>query len=382
MSYIVPRVLDLPGLLKNKSYFLLGPRQTGKSTLINATLGQYRTINLLSSQEFQRYTSNPSLLREEIQATDEIVIVDEIQLVPKLLNEIQMIIEEKKVRFLLTGSSARKLRKGGINLLGGRARTRYFHPFVYIELKDLFSLEKAFYNGLIPSIYFSDSVDEDLDAYIGTYLQQEIMAEGLCRNLQSFARVLEVAALCHGEQINYSNLASDAQTPRSTIQNYFEILKDTLIIHELPIWAKTKKRKVQSSSKYYFFDFGIVRRMRRYKSIPPKSEILGLAFESYIFHEIKTFCDYNAKLDLHYWRSQNKDEVDFIIDNRVAVEVKSSALVQEKQLTSLRRLKEEKLLEKYIVVSLDEHPRRPSIDPDIQIVPWKLFIEQLWNNEV
>lgn len=382
MSPSIHRLLDIAALLEEKSYFLFGPRQTGKTTLVNSLLSQYRFINLLKNSDFQRYSTNPSLLREEVQAEDRIVVIDEIQLIPELLNEVQVLIEEKKVHFLLTGSSARKLRRGGVNLLGGRARTRYFHPFVYRELLEHFNLERALFHGLIPSIYFSTAVDEDLDAYIGNYLQQEIMAEGLCRNLQSFSRVLEVAALCHGEQINYASIASDAQAARSTVQNYFDILKDTLIIHELPIWNKTRKRKAQSMAKFYFFDFGIVRRMRRYTTIPPKSEIFGIAFESFIFHEIKTFCDYNGIADLHYWRSQNKDEVDFIIDNRIAVEVKSTSLVQDKHLSGIRRLKDEKMLEKYLVVSMDEHPRRPLIDTDIEILPWRVFLDRLWNKEI
>ncbi|MFN8370440.1 MAG: AAA family ATPase [Bacteriovoracaceae bacterium] len=377
----IPRILDLGKILKEKSCFLLGPRQTGKTSFINTHFQEYKNYNLLKSEIFQKFSIRPQLLREEVTEKDKIVIIDEIQRIPNLLNEVQILIEEKKVKFLLTGSSARKLRKEGVNLLGGRARTRYFHPFSFIELKEQFELNKALLNGLIPSIYFSNSPNEDLDAYIGNYLEQEIMAESLTRNLASFARALEVAALCNGEQINFNQLASDAQIPRSTLQNYFQILKDTLIINELPCWNKTVKRKTQSTSKFYFFDYGIVRRLQKVESIPPKSIIQGKAFESFIYHELRTYIDYKGSGELHYWRTQDKHEVDFIYNNKVAIEIKATELVQDKHLKGLVKLKEEGKLKKYIVVSLDKTPRKPLIDSKIEILPWELFLQSLWAGE-
>ncbi len=381
MEYI-KRYLSLKKLLLEKSYFLLGPRQTGKSSLIEMDLKEFRSYNLLRSDVFQKLSRNPNLLREEIRPDEKIVIIDEIQRLPDLLNEVHLIIEEKKIHFLLTGSSARKLRKAGVNLLGGRARTRYLHPFVSYELKDKFDLKRAFINGLIPGIYFSSSPDEDLDAYIGNYLEQEILAEGITRQLPSFARALEVASFCHGEQINYTNLASDAQLSRSTLQNYFQVLIDTLIIYEVPCWGKSKKRKAQTTSKYYFFDFGLVRRLQRIKDIPEQSIIFGKAFESILFQEIKAYCDYHLIKDLHYWRTQDKTEVDFIIDNKIAIEIKASPLVQDRHLKGLLKLKEEKILNRYLVVSLDETYRRSSLDPKIEIYPWKLFLRELWDDKI
>ncbi len=382
MQEIVSRVIDLEKLLSSKSYFLLGPRQTGKTLLIKHALSGCKTYNLLKTDVFHRLANRPSLIREEITSDDKIVVIDEIQKLPELLNEVQILIEEKNIRFLLTGSSARKLRRQGVNLLGGRARIQHIHPFTSYELQSGYDLDKIMHRGLIPGIYFSDAADLDLDSYIGTYLQQEIMAEGFARNLSSFSRALEVLAFCHGEQINYNKLSSDAGIARTTLQDYFQVMQDSLILHELPAWKKTNKRKAQSTAKFYFFDWGIVRRMQKITEIPRKSIIFGKAFESILYHELKTFCDYCGSFDLHYWRSQQQDEVDFILDNRVAIEVKSSSHVLDRDLKGLIKLKEEKLLSRYIVVSLDERQRRPLLDKEIEIIPWREFLTMLWQREI
>ena len=254
---VIARTINLPGLLAKKSYFLLGPRQTGKSFLIRQTLPGLRVFDLLDSPTYLSLSRNPERIAEELTENDKTVVIDEIQRLPHLLNEVHRLIEARRIRFLLTGSSARKLRQGGVNLLGGRARTQYLHPLTSHELGTEFELARAAEYGLLPSIYFSDDPRADLEAYAGTYLQQEIIAEGATRNAPAFSRFLKVAALCNGTIVNFTKIANDAQVPRTTVYEYFEILKDTLILHELPAWKKSVKRKPLSSSKYYFFDVGV-----------------------------------------------------------------------------------------------------------------------------
>jgi predicted AAA+ superfamily ATPase len=270
----VDRQLDIGRLLEKRSFFLLGPRQTGKTTLIQHVLPDIRFYDLLDSANYLALSRNPGRLAEEIGSSVKRVVIDEIQRLPSLLNEVQRLIETRDVKFLLTGSSARKLRRGGINLLGGRARVKYLHPLTYRELGDKFVLNQAMQRGLLPSIYFSDDPRADLESYAGLYLQQEIMAEGATRNIPAFSRFLKIAAHSNGGIVNFTNIASDAQVARTTVYEYYEILKDTLILRELPPWKKTVKRKPLASSKYYFFDVGVVSALqgRPFLPVRPNSE--------------------------------------------------------------------------------------------------------------
>jgi len=318
----IERLVDLNALLAQKSYFLLGPRQTGKTFLIGHKLEKVRVYDLLDAEIYLTLSRNPGRISEEIQPNDRIVVIDEIQRLPELLNEVHRLIEARGIRFLLTGSSARKLRRGGINLLGGRARTKYLHPLTYKELNRRFDLLQAIERGLIPSIYFSNDPRADLQAYAGSYLQQEILAEGTTRNIPAFSRFLHVAALCNGTIVNFTNVANDAQVARTTVYEYFEILKDTLLLYELPAWRKSKKRKPLASSKYYFFDIGVVSVLqeREFKVGTPE---FGEAFETYLMHELKCFSDYISGGRLSYWRSTSGFEVDFIIGDHTALEIKA-----------------------------------------------------------
>ena len=378
MSENIPyirRLIDLNVLLDKKSHFLLGPRQTGKTFLIHRTLKNVRVYDLLDSEIYLALSRNPERISEELQPQDRIVVIDEIQRLPELLNEVHRLIETKGVRFLLTGSSARKLRRGGINLLGGRARTKYFHPLTYKELNGHFDLFLAIERGLIPSIYFSDDPRADLQAYAGAYLQQEILAEGATRNIPAFSRFLRVAALCNATIVNFTNVANDAQVARTTVYEYFEILKDTLILYELPAWRKSKKRKPLASSKYYFFDIGAVAALqeREFRAGTPE---FGEAFETYLMHELKSYSDYISGEQLSYWRSTSGFEVDFIIGDHTALEVKAKKNLSPKDIKSLRMLAEEGKLKRYICVSME--PRRRKIG-NIDILPYKEFLELLWN---
>ena len=376
-SVYIERVLDLPSLLLKKSHFLFGPRQTGKTSLIRHSLKGVRSYDLLDTSVYLALSQNPGRISQELDPRDEIVVVDEIQRLPVLLNEIHRLIEERGIRFLLTGSSARKLRRGGVNLLGGRARTKYMHPLTYRELGNQFDLLKAIDRGLLPSIYLSDDPRADLQAYTGSYLQQEIVAEGTTRNIPAFSRFLKVAALCNGTVVNFTNVSNDAQVPRTTVYEYFEILKDTLLLHELPAWRKSKKRKPLASSKYYFFDVGVVATLqgREFRQGTPE---FGEAFETYLMHELVSYSDYVSGEPLSYWRSTSGFEVDFILGDHTAIEVKAKENLSTQDLKPLRALAEEKKLKRYLCVSLE--PRRRNLE-NLTILPLREFLEALWSRE-
>jgi predicted AAA+ superfamily ATPase len=376
MEYL-PRLLDISKNLKARSCFLFGPRQTGKSTLIRHELAGVPTYDLLDSDVFVALSRRPSRLREELPRHAPLAVIDEIQKLPRLLDEVHLIIEERGTRFLLTGSSARKLRRGGVNLLGGRARSLTLHPFVFRELPR-FDLLRALTFGLLPPIYLSEDPEADLRAYAGTYLREEVAAEGLARDVPAFSRFLEVAALCNGTMLNYSKIASDAQVARSTVQEYFRILEDTLLAHTLPAWKQGSKRKPISTAKFYLFDVGMARYLRNERELRPRSPGFGEAFESYIFHELKTYADYAGGLPLHYWRSTSGFEVDFILNDATAIEVKGKETVGGRDLAGLRALRDEGILKRHLVVSLE--PRRRVVE-GLTILPWQDFLRNLWDHE-
>jgi predicted AAA+ superfamily ATPase len=373
----IERVLNLPSLLQKKSHFLFGPRQTGKTSLIRHSLKGVRSYDLLDNSVYLSLSQEPSRIAQEINPRDRIIVVDEIQRLPVLLNEVHRLIEERGIRFLLTGSSARKLRRGGVNLLGGRARTKYMHPLTYTELGNQFDLLKAIERGLLPSIYLSEDPHADLEAYTGSYLQQEVVAEGVTRNVPAFSRFLKVAALCNGTVVNFTNVSNDAQVPRTTVYEYFEILKDTLLLYELPSWRKSKKRKPLTSSKYYFFDVGVVARLQG-RQFRPGTPEFGEAFETYLMHELVSYTDYISGEPLSYWRSTSGFEVDFIIGDHTAVEVKAKKNISANDLKSLRAFAEEKGLKRYLCVSLE--PRTRKLE-NVTVLPYRDFLEALWSRE-
>jgi len=377
-SYI-PRLLDLATLAAKRSVFLLGPRQTGKTSLVKQVLGDARLLSLLDSDLYLTLNRRPATLRELILPTDSIVVLDEIQKLPILLDEVHLILESSDTRFVLTGSSARKLRRGGVNLLGGRARSHTLHPFVARELGEAFDLRRALDVGLLPPVYLSEDPQADLRAYAGDYLREEIAAEGLTRNVPAFSRFLEVAALCNGQMLNYSALASDAQVPVSTVREYFQILEDTLVASRLPAWTESRKRKAIGTAKFYLFDIGVARHLQRRTSLRTRSPEFGEAFEAFIHHELRTYIDYSRRGELCYWRSLSGFEVDFILNQRAAIEVKAKAPVGQRDLRGLRALQEEQGLARYVVVSLERSPRR--LD-GIEILPWQVFLERLWADDL
>jgi predicted AAA+ superfamily ATPase len=371
----IDRQLDISALLNKRSFFLLGPRQTGKTSLIHHMMPDTLFYDLLDSSNYLAFSRNPGRLAEEIGSRVKRVVIDEIQRIPSLLNEVQRLIEARNVNFLLTGSSARKLRRGGINLLGGRARVKYLHPLTYRELGDKFNLNHAMQRGLLPSVYFSDDPRADLESYAGLYLQQEIMAEGATRNIPAFSRFLKIAAHSNGGIVNFTNIASDAQVARTTVYEYYEILKDTLVLRELPPWRKTVKRKPLASSKYYFFDVGVVSALQGRPFLPGTPEF-GEAFETFIMHELSCWSDYVSGETLSFWRSTSGFEVDFIIGDHTAVEVKAKENVSTQDIKSLRALREEKQLKCFICVCLEKRSRE--VD-GIKILPYTEFLTSLWD---
>lgn len=372
----VPRALDLAQLAGRKSLFLFGPRQTGKTALTQHALHGARFYDLLDADTYLTLSRRPKQLSEELGEKDRMVVLDEIQKLPGLLDEVHRLIEQRGIRFVLTGSSARKLRRGGVNLLGGRAPSYTLHPLIFRELGDSLNLTRALDVGLLPSVYFSERPREDLRAYIGTYLKEEIAAEALTRNVPAFSRFIEVAALCHGTMINYTNIASDAQVPVSTVREYFAILEDTLLARNLPAWTKTISRKAITTAKHYFFDVGVARYLQHRSGLKRRSPEFGEAFESFIFHELTTYIDYTEPASLGYWRSTSNFEVDFVLADKTAIEVKAKEHVGEQDLRGLRALKEEGLLKSYVVVSLESRARKTD---GIHVLPWREFLTKLWD---
>lgn len=380
----IERSLSLIDVLKSKSVFLFGPRQTGKSSFIKNQIAKEDIAlfwTLLDGRLRMRILADPGILRQEVELKnlhDCIIVIDEIQKCPELLDEIHFLIEERNIRFLLTGSSARKLKNTGVNLLGGRATQRHFHPFNFVEIGSNanYNLPYIFEHGLLPSMFLSENLDEDLAAYIDSYLTEEIAAEGAARNIPAFARFLTTAALTNSQILNYTSIANDAQVPVQTVRQWYDVLTDTLIGFQIQPFTKTTKRKAITTAKFYFFDIAIVRSLRGILVPQEGTAEFGEYFEQLVCMELKTWIDYiRPRSKLTYWRSTSNMEVDFCVDEEIAIEVKSSNNITDKHLKGLRALREENIFKRYVVVCQEEHPR---LVDGIEILPWKFFFEQLW----
>ena len=372
------RVIDLRETVKHKSIFLFGPRQTGKSTLVRETFSDAAFYDLLEADTFRELSARPEYLRQTLSSRRTLLIVDEIQKLPALLDEIQLLIDRnKQLRVILTGSSARKLKRGAANLLGGRAWMCRLHPLVSAEI-DSGRLLDRLNRGSLPAIIDSERYREDLKAYVGTYLQEEIRAEGLTRSIENFSRFLEVAGLTNGEQINFSSVAADAGVPPRTVREHYQILEDTLVGHQLPAYQKTVKRKPVATAKFYFFDVGVANTLKRTSLIEEGSDAYGRALEHLIYLELRAYLDYRRlEHPLSYWRSRSQYEVDFVIGDKVAVEVKSKSRVSPRDYKSLNALADEIPLKRRIVVCGEKLLRRA--DDGTEIMPTAHFFEQLWS---
>jgi predicted AAA+ superfamily ATPase len=376
----INRTLQLAPLLAMKSFFLFGPRATGKTTLIRQQLAETTTIiDLLDSRYFLRLSSAPHELESIIAAAPaDIIVIDEIQRIPELLNEIHRLIESQNLTFLLTGSSARKLRRGKANLLAGRVWEARMFPLIYREIAD-FSLERYLHFGGLPAVYLSEYPEEELDAYVNTYLKEEILAEGLIRRLPPFSRFLKTIALANGEMINFTKIANDCQVPPSTVTEYVGLLEDTLIGFLLPAWTDSKKRKAIKTGKFYFFDPGITHILAGTETLDRNSNLYGKSFEQFIFMELRAYLSYTRKkLPLTYWRSKNGHEVDFLLGTRTAVEVKATKRITSNDLKGLKYLREEGVFQNFILVSQD--PVR-TLSDNILTIPWQKFLSNLWKDK-
>ncbi|MDL2228082.1 AAA family ATPase [Bacteroidales bacterium OttesenSCG-928-K03] len=366
----------------NESIFFWGARQTGKSTLLKILYPNALTYDLLLSRVYNDLIKYPDSFIETVLANlDKTpVIIDEIQRLPNLLNEIQWLIVNHNVRFILSGSSPRKIIRSGANLLGGRALRYELYPLTYSEIPN-FDLIRAINHGLLPRHYDSANPKRLIASYIGNYLRDEIVAEAKIRNVEVFSRFLEAAAFTNGEMVNYTNIAADCGVSATTIKEYFQILQDTLLGRFLPSFQKKPKRKVIHAPKFYLFDVGIANYLLNRGKIEPKTELFGKAFEHFIYQEIYAHSRYTDKeYPIYYWRTTSNIEVDFILgDHEVAIEVKSTDHAKSEHLKGLKAFAEEYEVKKKIVITTD--PLSRLVD-DILILPWQVFLEKLWADEI
>jgi predicted AAA+ superfamily ATPase len=369
------RILDIYGASERRSVFLLGPRATGKSTLLRQCFPQTAYYDLLDARVYGSLLRNPNALAEETSASS-LTIIDEIQKLPSLLDEVHRLISTRQQRFILTGSSARKIKRGAANLLAGRARQLNMFPLVSKEIEN-FDLISYLNTGGLPQIYGDPEAHLDLRSYVDLYLREEIQAEALTRNVASFASVLDALALMNGQEINATSIASDTGVQARTILNFIEIMEDTLIAFRLPVFQKTKKRKPTSRSKIYFFDVGVTNTLCHRKQIAAEGEMFGPAFEHFLMLEVRSAISYKqADLPMSFWRTSAGFEVDLILGDEIAIEFKSSRDVSDKHLKGMRALKEEKITRRHLVVSQNARPRLT--EDGIEILPWADFLNQLW----
>jgi len=331
------RLIQPPG----KSFFLFGPRATGKTTWTRAAFPGGLRIDLLDSELYYKLLASPWKLVELIpESFDDWVILDEIQRVPDLLNEVHRLVEERNLKFVLTGSSARKLRARGVNLLAGRALTRYMHPLTAAELGGDFSLGQSLLYGNLPSIYSEADPADYLAAYVHTYLREEVQQEGLTRNLQAFARFLESASFSQAAVLNISEVARDCNVNRKLAEEYFFILEDLLLGHRLPVFSRRAKRRMAAHPKFYFFDAGVFRAIRPKGPLDRSEEIEGAALETLLFQELRAVNDLlGLGYELYYWRTATGLEVDFVLYGEkglIAIEVKRAAQIRTSELRGLK----------------------------------------------
>ncbi len=376
-----PRTLDLRADVARRSVFLFGARQTGKSTLLRSTFPEARFVDLLEADTFRGLAFRPESLRESLRARSGLVVIDEIQKLPALLDEVQLLIDRHpSLRFVLTGSSARKLRRGGANLLGGRALTRHLYPLTFPEYGPD-ALGRVLSIGGLPGVLGSSAPEEDLRAYVGTYLAEEIRAEALARSIESFARFLATAAHAGGEQLNFTKIGNDAQVPPRTVREFFQVLVDTLVGFEVPPLDRLAGRKAVATSKFYFFDLGVAHALEGAFDPAPGSVAYGRALEHLVATELRAYLGYGKRTDaLAFYRTTSQLEVDFVVGRRVAIEVKGAGRVSERDTRGLRALAEDVPIARRLVVCTERTHRR--LDGGVEVVPIAEFLDGLWRGEI
>lgn len=379
---MVQRIYNLRVEAEEGSLFLFGARQTGKSVFLGQQFGDCIHFDLLDSDLKLRLKKRPSLLFEMLQDKPHgtLIVIDEIPEVPELLNEVHRLIQLKSMRFVLTGSSARKLKRKGYNTLGGRAMPCYFFPFVTAELND-FNLDRALLYGMLPPHYLAKRPQKFLAGYIDIYLKEEIHEEALVRNLNDFQQFLSAAALTSGEIVNFTNIAADCRVSAKTVQAYFSILTDTLIGYMLPSYTKVLKRKVTQSPKFYLFDVGIYNYLLHRTSLAQGTPEYGHAFEHFVLQELRAYIGYNYREErLSYWRTYNGKEVDVVVgEAKLGIEIKSATEIQPRHYANFKEYREEFPESRCVVVSLDPLTRRSGY---IEIVYLYDFLKMLWKGDL
>jgi predicted AAA+ superfamily ATPase len=375
--------IELP---KRQSAFLWGPRKTGKTTYLKVSFPASLTYDMLQTDLFLELTKRPFLLREQLLAADpkqlkEPVIIDEVQKVPQLLDEIHWLIENKGLRFILCGSSARKLKRGKGNLLGGRAWRYEMHPLVSAEVVDL-NLLKAINRGMIPAHYLEEDYRKSLQAYLRDYLKEEVFAEGLARNIPAFSRFFDSMGYSHGELTNYANIARDCGVDAKTVKEYYQILADTLLGTMIEPYKRRQERQViTKAGKFYLFDVGVAGAITQRHVPQERGEQFGKALEHFILMEILAHRAYRELgYDVNFWRAKSGLEVDFVLGRgEVAIEVKGSSRIESPDLRSLKAFIEAYHPKKAFIVC---NERRSRVHEDIHIQPWRDFLKMLWNGLV
>ena len=375
------RLFDIENRL-DEAMFLFGGRQTGKSTLLKERFPKAVYIDLLKSDVRNRFKQHPEEFRESLlrYPPETLVVVDEIQKVPDLLDEVHWLMVEKGLWFILSGSSARKIKKSGANNLGGRAIPETLFPLVSAEIPD-FDLERAVQNGMIPRHYAVANARNRMRAYIDLYLKEEIIEEALVQNADEFVRFMEVAAIMDGEILNYENVASDCEVSANTVKAYYKILVDTLLGFEVPAYRKVIKRKLYKAPRFYYFDVGIANHLTKRYHLAPRTPEYGHAFEHLIMQEIAAYLGYtNSDEELTYWHTYENLEVDAVIgDARVAIEIKSKEHIDHDDKKGVTEFAKEHPDTRQIIVSRDRISRR-SGDVDLYYVTD--FFKALWAGEI
>jgi predicted AAA+ superfamily ATPase len=384
MSHI-PRILtmDLP---PGQSAFLWGARKVGKSTFLQARYPRSVVYDFLDTELFLELSKRPALLREQLLARDEEsleapVILDEVQKVPGVLDEVHWLIENKGLRFVLCGSSARKLRRGQANLLGGRAWRFEMLPLVSAEIGKL-DLLRALNNGLIPTHYLQQNATRSLRAYTRDYLKEEVFAEGLARNIPAFSRFFDAMAYSHGELTNFANIARDCGVDAKTVREYYQVLVDTLLGGFVePYFRRTNRQVITRAAKFYLFDVGVAGALTKRKLEEPRGEQFGRALEHLVLMELRAHASYtDGDYAIRFWRTKTGREVDFVLgDGEVAIEVKGTARADGRDLRGLRAFVDEHPPRQAILVCMEKTQR---IVDGVRIMPWSLFLERLWADEI
>ena len=364
---------------KDKSFFLFGPRGTGKTTWVKSNFPSAIYLDLLEAELFNDLLANPGRLEKLIPNNfKDWIIIDEIQRIPDLLNEVHRLIEKYKYKFILTGSNSRKLRRVGPNLLAGRALTYSFHPLTVNELGSNFNLDHSLKFGTLPSVYVESNPKAYIESYVKTYLREEIQQEGLTRNLGAFSRFLEAASFSQGSVLNISSVARECAVERKVVENYFTILEDLLIGYRIPVFTKKSKRRMAIHSKFYFFDVGVFRTLRPMGPLDTPEDAQGAALETLLFQELLALNDYlNLGYRIYYWRTAGNIEVDFVVYGErglKAFEIKRTGKLHDSMLKGLKAFSADYPTAKCYFIYCGE--KRMWVD-NIEIIPINDFLNEL-----